>query len=217
MAKQIRTVVVDDHPIFRQGLCQIIDAEPLFELVGEASEGISAYQMAVRVKPDVLLLDINLPGFSGLEVAQKLQTAGSTVKVVILTMHKEEELFNRALGFNVKGFILKENAVTDLISCMKVVAAGEYYFTPVMSGFLMKRRQRTEALASTNSGIGRLTTAEQKILRRIGENQTSKEIAIDLGVSYRTVEAHRANICNKLEMRGPHQLLHFALQNRASL
>jgi DNA-binding NarL/FixJ family response regulator len=217
MAKQIRTVVVDDHPIFRQGLCQIISAEPCFEVVGEAADGIAGYQCAVRTKPDLIVLDINLPGLGGLEVAQRLQKSIPTAKVVILTMHKEEDLFNLAMNYNVKGYVLKEAAGTELVNCMRAVGAGDYYFTPSMSGCLLRRRQRTDSLSSTQTGLGRLTTAAQRILKGIAANQTSKQIATDLGVSYRTVEAHRANICTKLEMRGAHSLLHFALQNQSAL
>jgi DNA-binding NarL/FixJ family response regulator len=217
MANQFRTVVVDDHPIFRQGLCQIISAEPFFQVVGEAGDGIAGYQAAVRTKPDLILLDINLPGLGGLEVAERLQKTVPTVKVVILTMHKEEDLFNLAMNYNVKGYVLKETAGTELVNCLRAVAAGEYFFTPSMSGCLLRRRHRTENLVSTQTGLGRLTAAEQRILKGIASNQTSKQIATELGVSYRTVEAHRANMCTKLEMRGAHSLLHFALQNQSAL
>jgi DNA-binding NarL/FixJ family response regulator len=168
-------------------------------------------------KPDVAVLDVNLPGLSGLEVTRKLQGKRLSTRVIILTMHKDEQMMNRALDFGAHGFVLKENAVEDILNAIAIVARGEHYLSPSISGFLVRRRNRAESLAAAKPGLDSLTKAERRILSRIAEKKTSRQIASELFISPRTVEAHRANICAKLELTGSHSLLHFALENRSSL
>ena|SRR5437016_1787221 len=217
MSGRVTTVIVDDHPAFRHGLRQMIATEPRFEVVAEANDGLDGLNLAKTSKAEVLILDINLPGINGLEVVRRLRANRSGVKVVILTMHNEEEIFNKAMNLEVKGYVLKENAVTEILDCLKRVAAGHHYFTPSMSACLLKRRRRTEALENSSPGLNRLTTGERRILSRVADNRTSREIGTEFGISHRTVESHRTNICAKLDLRGCHCLLQFALQHRAEL
>ena len=205
---------MDDHPLFRQGLRQVIEADARFELIAEAGDGIVALQLIQEKKPDVAALDVNLPGLSGLEIARNLQGKRLSTRIIILTMYKEEETFNRAMDFGVKGFVLKENAVEDILNGIATVATGEHYLSPSISGYLVRRRGRAEMLAEKKPGLEDLTRAERRILKLIAEKRTSREIAAELFVSPRTVEAHRANISAKLELRGSHSLLLFALENR---
>ena len=163
------------------------------------------------------MLDVNLPGLSGLEVAHKLQGKKNTTRLIILTMHKEEAMINRALDFGVHGFVLKENAVEDILDAIAAVAKGESYLSPSVSGFLIKRYNRAEALTQKTPGLDDLTKAERRILKLVADKKTSKEIAAELFISPRTVEAHRANISEKLELSGSHSLLQFALENRSAL
>lgn len=213
----IRTVIVDDHPVFRQGLRQLIAADPHFELVAEAEDGQAGLTLAGTSKADVIVLDISLPKLNGLEVARQLKANRSPVKVIILTMHKEEEFFNRAINLDVKGYLLKDNALSEIASCLRAVAAGDYYLTPSLSLHLLNRRRRSERLETTRPSLCQLTTAERRILRLIASNATSKQIARELGISHRTVEAHRNNICMKLGLHGSHRLLQFALEHRFEL
>jgi DNA-binding NarL/FixJ family response regulator len=217
MGGRIKVLIADDHPLFRQGLRQVVEADRRFELIGEAGDGNSALQMIITTKPDIAVLDVNMPGLSGLEVARGLQGKRLPTQIVILTMYKEEETFNRAVDLGVKGFVLKENAVQDILSSLVAVAAGEHYLSPSISGYLVRRRGRAEELAVEKPGLDDLTKAERRILKLIAEKKTSREIAAELFISPRTVEAHRANICTKLDLRGSHSLLQFALENRASL
>ena len=203
--------------MFRQGLRQVVEADSRFELIGEVGDGDSALKLILEKKPDIAVLDVNLPGLSGLEVAQKLQGKRVSTRLVILTMYKEEETFNRALDLGVKGFVLKENAVEDILNSLVAVAADQHYLSPSISGYLVRRRGRAEALAEKKPGLEDLTKAERRILKLISEKKTSREIAAELFISPRTVEAHRANICDKLDLRGSHSLLQFALENRTSL
>jgi DNA-binding NarL/FixJ family response regulator len=217
MSAKIKVLIVDDHPLFRQGLRQVVEGDARFELVAEAGDGENALRLIQEKKPDVAVLDVNLPGLSGLEIARKLQSKRLPTRVIILTMYKEEETFNRAMDIGVQGFVLKENAVEDILTALAAVAGGEHYLSPSISGYLVRRRGRSDALAAKKPGLDNLTKAELRILKLIAEKKTSRQIATELFISTRTVEAHRANICEKLELRGSHSLLQFALENRSAI
>src|SRR5712671_1305172 len=209
MGGRIKVLIADDHPLFRQGLRQVVESDGRFELIGEAADGPSALQLILDKKPDIAVLDVNMPGLSGLEIARKLHGKRLPTEIVILTMYKEEETFNRAVDFGVKGFVLKENAAQDIVNSLIAVAAGEHYLSPSISGYLVGRRGRADKLAAKKPGLEDLTTAERRILTLIAGKKTSREIATELFISPRTVEAHRANICTKLDLRGSHSLLQF--------
>jgi DNA-binding NarL/FixJ family response regulator len=198
-------------------LKQVVQEDPQFEVVGEAGDGKVAWEQIREKKPDIAVLDVSLPSLSGLDVAAKVRDENLATRVVILTMYKEEETFNRALDLGVHGFVLKENAVQDILNSLTSVARGEHYLSPSISGYLVRRRSRNEELTRKKPGLEDLTKAERRILKLIAEKKTSREIAAELFVSPRTVEAHRANICSKLELHGSHSLLQFALENRAAL
>jgi DNA-binding NarL/FixJ family response regulator len=138
-------------------------------------------------------------------------------RVIMLTMHKDEETCNRALDIGAMGFVLKENAVEEILKAIAAVAEGEHYLSSTISGYLVRRRNRAESLASRKPGLDDLTKAERRILKLIAEKKTSREIGAELFISPRTVEAHRANICAKLELTGSHSLLQFALENRSAI
>jgi DNA-binding NarL/FixJ family response regulator len=216
-AAKIRIVIVDDHPLFRQGLRQVIQGDERFELVGEAENGAKAFETIVAQQPDMAILDVNLPDVSGLDVASKLRDAGSRSRFVILTMLKDEPAFNRAMNLGIRGYLLKESAVTEILQCLVAVAADLSYVTPALSGFLLKRRDKATALATHTPNVDDLTVAERRILKRIADKKSTKEIAAELNVSPRTIESHRANICNKLDLKGNNSLLQFAIEHRDAL
>jgi DNA-binding NarL/FixJ family response regulator len=215
--RRVRTVIVDDHPLFRRGLREVIEEEHSLELVAEADNGVTGLDLIGRQATDIAILDINLPGMSGLDIVRKLAERRSPVKVVILTMHKDEEIFQKALALGVRGYVLKDNAVSDIVNCLKAVAAGDYYLTPSLSAYVVRRHQAADALAAARPALSKVTTAERRILKLVAENKTSKEIAKVLFISYRTVEAHRTNICAKLQLHGSHRLLEFALRHAGEL
>jgi DNA-binding NarL/FixJ family response regulator len=217
MSVGIKVLIVDDHPLFRSGLRQVIESNSCFELIGETGDGEAALRLIQEKNPDVAVLDVNLPGLSGLEIARRLQEKRRRVRLIMLTMHKEEEIFNRALDFGAKGFVLKENAADEIVKAIVTVAAGEHYLSSSISGYLVHRRDRAESLATKKPGLDDLTKAERRILKLIAEKKTSRQIGAELFISPRTVEAHRANICAKLELRGSHSLLQFALENRSAI
>jgi len=217
MPDKIRTFIVDDHPMFRQGLRQTIQDDARFELIGEAEDGATAIAAIKKLKPDLAVLDVNLPDVSGLDVAVALRDAGSTCRLVVLTMLKDEPAFNRAMNNGVQGYLLKESAVTEIVNCLISVAGGTPYVSPALSSFLLNRHNRTQALATHIPGLDDLTVAERRILKRIADKKSTKEIATEFNVSPRTVETHRANICDKLELKGNNSLLQFAIEHRDAL
>ncbi len=212
-----KVLIVDDHPLIRGGLRQVIGEDGRFELIGETGDGELALKLIQEKKPDVAVLDVNLPGVGGLEIAQQLQAMKSPTRVIMLTMHKEEELCNRALDHGAMGFVLKENAVEEIVKAIAAVAEGEHYLSSAISGYLVRRHSRAERLAKEKPGLDHLTKAELRILKLISQKKTSREIAAELFISPRTVEAHRTNISSKLGLRGSHSLLQFALENRSLL
>jgi DNA-binding NarL/FixJ family response regulator len=217
MSDKIRVLIVDDHPLYRQGLRQVIESNAQFELVGEAECGNDALRLIETLKPTLAVLDVGLPDITGLEVAAAVQAKGWQVSMVMLTMLNDELAFNKAMSLGVQGYVLKENAVTEIIACITSVAAGKPYISPSLSGFLLKRHDRVANLADRKPGLHDLTMAERRILKRIADKKTSKEIAAELFISPRTVETHRANIGSKLELKGSNSLLQFALENRELL
>ena len=214
-----RTLILlaDDHPVFRDGLRQAIVADPSMQIVGEASDGETTLKLIEQLKPQVAVLDIAMPKISGLQVARTLQKLKLPVSVIFITMHNEEDMFNKAMDAGAKGYVLKESVVNDILDSIRTVAKGNYYLSPAISHFLVRRSARKEILTERRPGLADLTPQERRVLKMIAEDRTSKEIAEQLGVSYRTIETHRTNICNKLDLHGSHSLLRFAFDHRREL
>jgi DNA-binding NarL/FixJ family response regulator len=218
MAKKIRVLLADDHPAFRDGLRAAILGVAELQLVGEAADGDTALQLIRDLQPDVAVLDIAMPKLSGLQVARQLQQRGTPLAhIVFLTMHNERDMFDKAMDAGAKGYVLKESAVTDIVESIRTVATGRHYLSPGISHYLVQRAEYQETFRKTQSGLDSLTSAERRVLKLISLDRTSKEIADELGVSPRTIEAHRQNICNKLDLHGSHSLLRFAFDHRKEL
>jgi DNA-binding NarL/FixJ family response regulator len=158
-----------------------------------------------------------MPQMNGLQVAKKISELKLPVAVIILTMHKEEMLFNEAMNAGIPGFLLKENAASDLLACIHAVIGGQSFISPALSSFLLNRRADARKLLEQKPELEELTQAERRILKLIAEDLTSKEIAEQLGISVHTVENHRAKICERLNLRGSHSLLKFAYDNKSRL
>ena len=217
MQSFITVFVADDHQIFRQGLIKLLESEASIAVVGESSDGAEALQMIQELQPDVVILDISMPNKNGLEIVKQIKTDYLPTNCIILTMYDEEEYFNEALDCGVKGYLLKENAISDLLKCVKCVVQGRYFVSSLISEFLLHRDDRIKQLRFDNPGMDKLTTMEKRILRLIAENKTSKEIAEQLFISPRTVENHRQHVCHKLGLKGFHKLLQFAIENKSYL
>lgn len=210
-------LIADDHPVFRRGLKTVIESEPDLKVVAEADDGASALAAIETYKPDLVVLDVNMPQMNGFDVVRKLQTARSKAAVVFLTMHRDEEMFNAAMDLDVNGYILKDSAVNDIISCLKTVLSGEPYISPQLSAFLLNRSRRAAELSKQIPALERLTPTERKILKLIADYKTSKEIAGILCIHSRTVDNHRTNISQKLDLKGSHALLKFAAEHKSKI
>ena len=210
-------LIADDHPIFRRGLKEVIESAGGFQVVAEASNGEQAIQRIEEFHPPVALLDVDMPLMNGFDTARAVQKKQLPTYIIFLTMHTEEDLFNEAMDLGVRGYVLKENAANDILESIRVVAAGGYYISPHISQYLIARNNRTKSFTKKTPGLDQLTSTERRILSLIAENNTSKEIAEKLFISYKTVENHRTNIAKKLDLRGSHRLLKFALENKAML
>jgi DNA-binding NarL/FixJ family response regulator len=212
-----RVVVADDHPLFRRGLVEAIRQERDLTVIGEAETSDETWSVTESLVPDVLVLDVEMAGEHSLSLARKIRDSGLPVRVLFLTMHKAESVFNEAIDAGAAGYVLKDAAARDIVAAIRTVAAGESYVSPSLSSLLLRRAQKAVALREEKPALEQLTPAERKILRLIAQGKTSKEVADELSISYRTVENHRANICSKLGLSGTNSLLRFALENRSSL
>jgi DNA-binding NarL/FixJ family response regulator len=217
MKEPITVLIADDHPIFRKGLCEVLSEDPMIKLVAQVADGLAALEKIRELKPQAAVLDLDMPQINGLQVAKKISELKLPVAVVILTMHKEELLFNEAMNAGIPGFLLKENAASDLLGCIRAVVNGQSYISPSLSSFLLNRKSGARKLLDEKPELEKLTPAERRILKLIAEDLTSKEIAERLGISAHTVENHRAKICERLDLRGSHSLLKFAYDNKSSL
>lgn len=214
MQEQIRLIVADDHPIVRKGLCQVIEEQPDLKVVGEAGDGVTALALIESMKPRVAIVDLDMPRLHGFGVAVEIGRLQLPVEVIFLTMHSEVDLLERAMDLG-KGFVVKESALVDIVNCVRSVASGGWFVSPSMTAALMNRRNRTNVLRASRPSIDDLTPAERRILGMIAAGKATKDIAAELNIHPRTVESHRASICQKLELVGTNSLLRFALEHKA--
>lgn len=217
MEDKITIIIADDHPIVRQGLRQTIEEDRRLHVVAEAANGQEALAAIFEYLPQVTILDVDMPVMNGFEVARAVREKGVQTEIVFLTMHRDEDLFNEAIDLGAKGYVLKDSALTDIIDCIKAVAASQHYASHALTSFLINRSRRSIQLAEEQPSINDLTPTERSVLKLIAENLTSREIGEKLFVSPRTVEKHRENICQKLDMHGSHSLLKFALSHKSEL
>lgn len=217
MKTEIRIVIADDHPIFRKGLRSVIETDPRLKIVGEAEDGEVALEQIQTFQPDIAILDMEMPNKSGFEVMQEIREKKLPLAVIFLTMHKDERFFNAALDQGANGYVLKDSAATDIVASIKTVASGQTFISPQLSTYLLNRHARVTSLVEQKPGLSNLTPAEREVLRLIAANKTNKQIGDELHISIRTVEKHRANVSEKLELHGSHVLLSFALEHKSEL
>jgi DNA-binding NarL/FixJ family response regulator len=217
MKHPVKLLIVDDHPVFRRGLREIIEENEGFQVIGETSDGAAALRLAKELKPDIAVVDIDMPQMNGLETVRAFQKSGLSVQVIFLTMYKEEDMYNAAMDLGVKAYIIKENAADEILAALEKVAKGEPFVNQSMSDMGRRRNSRVKDLLLSKPQIEDLTVAERRILKLISEDNTSKEIADKLKISTKTIENHRQNICQKLKLHGSHSLLKFAFDHKSQL
>ncbi len=217
MSNEITIILADDHPIVRKGLREVIEEDQRLRVVAEANNGREAVEAIEKFSPQVTILDIDMPVMNGFETAREIKARKLKTEIIFLTMHRDEDLFNEAIDLGAKGFVLKDSALIDIIECVKAVAASEHYASHALTKFLINRSRRALGLTERQPTVNDLTPTERRILKLIAENMTSKEIGEEIFISPRTVEKHRQNICQKLNLQGSHSLFKFAVQHKSEL
>ncbi len=213
----IKIIIADDHPIFRSGIKSVLQNDNQIKIIAEAKDGEEAVNLILKNNPEIALIDVEMPKMTGLEIARKIAAEQLDTKIIFLTMYKDEDMFNEAMNAGVYGYVLKENAVEDVLESVKIVSEGKYYISPMISGYLLNRMNKLNKVKSKTPSINDLTKTERTILKLISEEKTTKEIADELFISYKTVENHRNNISKKLNLSGIHSLVKFAIRNKAIL
>src|SRR4030095_12271426 len=182
MGDEISIVIADDHPMFRRGLRQSLEECPDFKILSEAGDGKTVLQMIRDLNPTVAILDISMPVMDGFAVARELQAASGDTRLIFLTAYQEESIFEEAMQLGVKGYLLKESSLNEIVSCVKAVVADQHYTSPALTTYLINlNRPRSE---KTVPGIKDLTPTEMRVLKLIAEYKTSREIAGELFISY---------------------------------
>lgn len=208
----IHILLADDHTILRAGLKMMLNAQPDMEVVGEAQDGRQALHEAQRLHPDIILMDITMPDMNGIEATKQVKKLLPEVKVLILTMHENEEYVFQALRAGASGYMLKEAADTDLINALHVIQSGNFYLSPaaqsVMVGDYLQRVRAGEEKDSYSS----LTEREREILKLVAEGFTNNQIAERLVISPKTVDTHRTHIMDKLNLHSRAELVKYAMR-----
>ncbi len=208
---QVRVVLADDHALVREGLRHVLDAEPGIEVVGEAANGADAVALALEHRPDVVLLDITMPGETGLRAAARLREALPETKILMLSMHDNAEYVREGMRIGTHGYILKDSAGEELRAAIRAVHAGGTFFSPSVVRRLTSAPEPALPPAA-NAQLALLTPRERDVLQGIVDGHTNKAIAAQLGISRRTVEAHRESLMRKLEIHNVAGLTRFALE-----
>jgi DNA-binding NarL/FixJ family response regulator len=204
----INILIADDYAIVRRGLHALLEAQPDWQVVGEAHNGREALSMATQLRPDVVIMDVSMPELNGLDAARLILKAVPDTKIMVLTGHHTDEMIERALQAGVRGYVLKSDAEADLVSAVKALMQGRTFFTPKASEVLVDRlrREREESVQPA------LTTREAEIVQLLAEGKSNKEVANVLGISSRTVENHRAQIMQRLGLRSFSDLIRYAIR-----
>jgi two-component system, NarL family, response regulator DegU len=209
----LNILIADDHPIFLKGLKEVIEMEEGFKVVVQAANGQEAVQALQRNPVDVAVLDIDMPRLNGLEAAEQMLALRPQLPIMLLTMHKERAPFMKALEIGLAGYVLKENAVTDVVHAIYAVVQGGNYISPDLSAFLLRKPVKPANTAYVDA-VALLTPAERQILQLVAAYKSSREIAEELFISEKTVFNHRMNISRKLNLTGKNSLLRFAIEHQ---
>jgi DNA-binding NarL/FixJ family response regulator len=209
---KIRVLVADDHTIVRKGLCALLNSEPNIEIIGEAADGREAVERIDKLKPDVVLMDISMPSLNGLEATRQIRRRHPGVRILILTMHTNEEYIFEILQAGASGYVLKKSAPSDLVSAIHAVYQGGAFLSPPVSKKVIEKLK--ERTVGNETKKVKLTEREREVLQLIAEGCTSNEIAERLFISVKTVENHRSHLMKKLDIHHAAGLTQYAIQKR---
>ena len=208
---QIRIVIADDHNVLRSGLVALLNAEPDLRVVGEATCGEQALALAAELRPDVVVMDISMPGMGGLEATRRLYAQQPSTKILIMTVHDDRQILQEAVRAGASGYILKQAVKAELFDAIRSVFRGDMYVHPSLTRTCLSFLSPAAALPARS--VETLTQREQEILQFLAQGYTNTQIANQLNVSVRTVEFHRANITGKLNVRSRVELVQYAVRN----
>ncbi len=209
---QIRVLVVDDHTIVREGVRMLLAAQPGIEVVGEGANGFEAVQKARELRPDVVIMDIAMPGMTGLEATHLIKQSDPEIQVLALTVHEGEEYFFRLLSAGGSGYVLKGAGSADLIAAVQAVARGDVFLSPTVAKKLVSDYLARVGSGEEQDSYGGLTAREQEVLKLLAEGYTAKEIADKLVLSVSTVQTHRTHIMRKLNLHSRVELIKYAIR-----
>lgn len=209
---RIRVLIAEDHTLVREGLRALLESQSDFEVIGEASKGTQAVEEALRMRPDVVLMDIGMPEMDGLEATRRIVTANRGIRILILTVHETEEYFFRALEAGAHGFLVKDAASTELTAAVRAISEGGVFLQPTLAGRLVQEYMRRVSTGEERSTYDQLTPREREVLKLIGEGYTNREIASSLSLSINTVQTHRGRIMNKVNLHSRAELMKYAVR-----
>ena len=209
---QVRIFLADDHTVMRAGIRLVLERQPDLHVVGEASDGRETVNAIERLHPDVVVMDIAMPNLNGIEATRQILANGVAVSIVVLSMHSDEEYVLRALKAGARGYLLKESAEADLIAAVRAVISGKSFFSPAVSRLLVEDYVRQLQDRDIEDSYELLTTRERETLQLVAEGKSNKDIANLLNLSVYTVETHRSNIMEKLNLHGVPELILYAVR-----
>ena len=209
----IRILLADDHGVLRAGLRALLEADEEFQVVAEAGDGDQTLRLAAKLQPDVILLDLNMPGPGGIEVTRRIVESAPKSRVLVLTAYEEDALVREALNTGASGYIIKRAVESELLNAIRAVYRGEVYVHPSMMRALLKPPAQEPAPKKDRGGVT-LTPREVEVLRFIARGYTNRQVAENLKLSVRTVESHRANLMGKLGMETRIQLVRYATEHK---
>lgn len=210
--RKIRILLADDHKLMRSGLRLLIEQQPDLSVVGEAADGREAVALAKSLRPDVAVMDISMPNLNGIEAAHQITQSHAELAVIVLSMHPDESYVLRALKAGAKGYLLKDSAESDLITAVRAVARGKSFFSPAVSKVLLDDYIRKLKRSGAEDAYDLLTPREREVLQLVAEGKSNKEVANLLNLSVYTVETHRSNIMQKLNLKGVPELTLYAVR-----
>lgn len=211
----IEVLLAEDHTIVRKGLCSLLHDEAEILVVGEAQDGREAVEMVARLHPDIVVMDISMPGLNGLEAARQIRARSPDTRVLVLTQHANEEYVYQMLRAGVAGYIIKQAAPAELVLAIEAVYRGETFLSPSISGRVVEEYiRRMDAMVTSEDSYDRLTPREREVLQLIAEGHTSAEIAGILQVAVKTVDHHRTNLMSKLDIHNTAELTQYAIRKR---
>ena len=212
MSDALEILLVDDHRMFRAGIKALIEAEGRMKVVGEAGSGEEAVDRVRELKPDVVVMDLSMPGTNGLEATRRIAALGMDTKVLVLTVHAEEEYLVPVVEAGASGYLTKTSADTDLLEALRVVARGQVFMPPKATTLLLQRYKERDDREEGGSGVHQLSAREREVLALTAEGFSSREIGEKLFISPKTVDTYRSRIMDKLGLSHRSELVRFALE-----